>query len=245
LIMIIAHRGYKKEAKENTIAAFDAAFKSGADAIETDVRLTKDNQAVVNHDDKFFLEGKDIVISQTPLSKILELRGNSDERILTLDGLFNYIARTKKEFFIELKSNNPKLAEQVAARIEKHNLWESVNIIGFFNNIKSALRLQARYPALRVCQLIMLPMLSYLFKPKKSYAVFIGWLDGVKYSQQLFRLLISPTRLRKLKQYYQNLGFKVYGGVINRADGWRYFHEAGIDDIFTDETSMASEFYKL
>ncbi|HYD40042.1 MAG TPA: glycerophosphodiester phosphodiesterase [Anaeromyxobacter sp.] len=48
---LVAHRGGSLLAPENTFAAFDRAQALGADAIETDVRLTKDGVVVVFHDD--------------------------------------------------------------------------------------------------------------------------------------------------------------------------------------------------
>jgi glycerophosphoryl diester phosphodiesterase len=51
--LIIAHRGGSLESTENTIGAFQRAFKIGADGIETDIRLTRDGVVVVYHDDFF------------------------------------------------------------------------------------------------------------------------------------------------------------------------------------------------
>ena len=48
---VIAHRGASAEAPENTLAAFEAAVRGGADAFELDVRLTADGAPVVIHDD--------------------------------------------------------------------------------------------------------------------------------------------------------------------------------------------------
>ncbi|GAX47963.1 glycerophosphodiester phosphodiesterase family protein [Pseudolactococcus reticulitermitis] len=48
---IFAHRGSKSNRPENTLAAFSEAIKVGADGIELDVHLTKDNQLVVIHDE--------------------------------------------------------------------------------------------------------------------------------------------------------------------------------------------------
>jgi glycerophosphoryl diester phosphodiesterase len=48
--LIIAHRGDSKHAPENTFAAFKRAIDTGADGIELDVRLAKDDVAVVFHD---------------------------------------------------------------------------------------------------------------------------------------------------------------------------------------------------
>ncbi|MGC4189610.1 MAG: glycerophosphodiester phosphodiesterase family protein [Thermomicrobiales bacterium] len=46
----IAHRGASGYAPENTAAAFELAIEMGADAIETDVQLTRDGELVLFHD---------------------------------------------------------------------------------------------------------------------------------------------------------------------------------------------------
>ena len=48
---VIAHRGSSAEAPENTLPAFEAAVRRGADAVELDVRLTADGAPVVIHDE--------------------------------------------------------------------------------------------------------------------------------------------------------------------------------------------------
>lgn len=48
---VIAHRGNSSVAPQNTLAAFEAAWRSGADAIEVDVHRTRDGRVVVIHDD--------------------------------------------------------------------------------------------------------------------------------------------------------------------------------------------------
>jgi glycerophosphoryl diester phosphodiesterase len=47
---VIAHRGASAYAPENTLEAFDLAVKQGADALELDVRLTRDGAPAVIHD---------------------------------------------------------------------------------------------------------------------------------------------------------------------------------------------------
>jgi glycerophosphoryl diester phosphodiesterase len=47
---VVAHRGASVEQPDNTIAAFEAAARAGADAIELDVRVTLDGVPVVIHD---------------------------------------------------------------------------------------------------------------------------------------------------------------------------------------------------
>ena len=48
--LIVAHRGATQLAPENSLAAFFIAIEKGADAIEFDIHLSKDNQIVVHHD---------------------------------------------------------------------------------------------------------------------------------------------------------------------------------------------------
>src|SRR5689334_18232637 len=45
------HRGDSAHAPENTMRAFDQAREKGADGIELDVRLDRDGNVVVFHDD--------------------------------------------------------------------------------------------------------------------------------------------------------------------------------------------------
>jgi glycerophosphoryl diester phosphodiesterase len=49
---LVAHRGGSLLAPENTLVAFDVAARLGADAIETDVRRTRDGVVVVFHDEE-------------------------------------------------------------------------------------------------------------------------------------------------------------------------------------------------
>ncbi len=49
--LILGHRGFSKAYPENTLIAFENAYKNGADGIELDIRKTLDGEIVVIHDD--------------------------------------------------------------------------------------------------------------------------------------------------------------------------------------------------
>lgn len=49
--LIFGHRGASIRAPENTLKAFNLAFKEGANGIEFDIRLSTDNEIVVIHDE--------------------------------------------------------------------------------------------------------------------------------------------------------------------------------------------------
>jgi len=69
--LVIAHRGASHYATENTLAAFRLAWEQGADAIETDLRLTADGAIVAFHDeDGSRMLGDPRRIRDIPLSEL-------------------------------------------------------------------------------------------------------------------------------------------------------------------------------
>ena len=241
--MVIAHRGYAKTAQENTLSAFDAAIKAGAKGIECDVRLTKDKKAIINHNSYILLNGEKIKIAKHFLQELVDVCKSSGHKLVLLDDLFKYAKRTKVQVFLELKSSSKALTEAVIEKIEKAKMWEQVQIMGFTFFLKNALKAQSKYPKLRIGQLLRFPPYAYLKKPKKSYSVFLGWLDGLRGSQTVFRTLMSPKRLTKLKKYFEKHGFKVMGGVINNKKGLDLFKQAGITDIVTDRVPETVKYF--
>ncbi|HEV3473779.1 MAG TPA: glycerophosphodiester phosphodiesterase family protein [Actinomycetota bacterium] len=79
----MAHRGASAQQPENTIAAFEAAARAGADAIELDVRLTADGVPVVLHD-------PDVSVTTDGLGHVHEL---TIEQIKQLDAASGRAAR--------------------------------------------------------------------------------------------------------------------------------------------------------
>jgi len=49
---IIAHRGFSDVAQENTLTSIDLAYSNHADAVEIDIRVTRDNIPIVYHDER-------------------------------------------------------------------------------------------------------------------------------------------------------------------------------------------------
>jgi glycerophosphoryl diester phosphodiesterase len=123
----IAHRGLHNASKgiiENSKSAFLAAIKAGY-AIECDVRLTKDGEAVVFHDKRLeHLTNHTGLISDFLLSELqhVDLKGTHD----TLISLIDLLGMTQDQIplFIELKSDfdhNVSLCEAVAKALHDHD----------------------------------------------------------------------------------------------------------------------------
>ena len=242
--MVIAHRGYSQFAKENTLSAFDLAIAKGAKGIECDIRLTGDGEAVVYHNKHILIGNQKVKISKYTISDLKKICRNEGHELLALDDLFEYVKQKQAQFFLEVKTSSPTLIESITRKIKEKNLWDQINITGWSFLVKNALRAQSQHPKLQVGQFLHLPTYSYIRKPKKSYCVFLGWLDGIPGSQALFRALVSPDRLTKLKNFLEKQGFNVMGGVINNDSGLDLFRQAGITGIVTDRGSENVYYFK-
>lgn len=238
--MIISHRGKLKNGIDNSIPSFEKVIRLGAEGIECDLRLTSDNKVIVFHDRSVKKNGKKLLISKIPFKDLYNIF-SGENKPLALDELFEYIKQKKIPFFLEVKNSSSLLVEKIAEKIKNENLWEYIHIIGFSVFIKKALYAQSKYPKLRVMQFVNNPLYSFFRPPRKSYGVFFGWIDEWRGSQFLFQKLISENRLKKLKQIYEKNGFKIMAGVINNEKGLKYFKDAGITDIVTDEIDFASK----
>jgi glycerophosphoryl diester phosphodiesterase len=74
--LALAHRGDWSAAPENTVAAFRAARRAGADMVELDVRRTADGGVVVMHDATLRrVWGSPLVVAQSTLAELCAVPG--------------------------------------------------------------------------------------------------------------------------------------------------------------------------
>ncbi|WP_395367589.1 glycerophosphodiester phosphodiesterase [Streptomyces sp. YH02] len=73
-VTVVGHRGDPYRVRENTLASIASAIERGADAVEVDVRLTKDGVPVLLHDDTLKrLWGHDRPLSALSYEQVREL----------------------------------------------------------------------------------------------------------------------------------------------------------------------------
>jgi glycerophosphoryl diester phosphodiesterase len=137
-LLKIGHRGARAYEPENTLASFRYAAELGVDAIELDVRKTKDNELVVIHnaDVNKTTNGNGPVNSFT-LNEIKKLVTDKDEHIPTLEEVLDAMARRVK-VLIELKEAGTE--EKVIELIQRKKLKDSVIIISFHEDILRKVR---------------------------------------------------------------------------------------------------------
>jgi len=179
-IIIQAHTGAALFAPENTAAAFEKAAELGATGIETDLRMTKDLEIVIHHDDEIDLtsNGKGI-ISEMTLSELKELDFGSwfspeyaGEHILTLE---EFLAEARELGFesvnLELKPTLIKDEDGNVADGSKVYVETAANIIresGYIDHImvtsfdKELLKIMKEYAPEVQVGILTIPNLSAL-----------------------------------------------------------------------------------
>ncbi len=147
---VIAHRGNSAYYPENTVASFQSAVSLGVDALEFDVRLTKDGVAVVHHDPTLdrTTNGTGPLASKT----LAELKQLDAGFHFTKDGSHPYRGQgitipTFEEvleafpatpFIIELKV--PEVAAETRRLLEKHYATGKVIVDAFSSAALDPLR---------------------------------------------------------------------------------------------------------
>jgi len=124
LPQVVAHRGASDDAAEHTLAAYRRAITSGADAVECDVRLTRDGVLVCVHDRRVdrTSDGRGVV-STLELADLAELdfsswhpsrveapdleTGADDGRVLTLERLLEMVADCGRWIEVAIETKHP------------------------------------------------------------------------------------------------------------------------------------------
>ena len=153
-----AHRGFSGKYPENTMLAFQKALEIGADGIEMDVQLTKDQQLVVIHDERVdrTTNGTGNVRDFT-LEELRKLDASyiytgkmGFNGIPTFEEYCSWVKDTPLVTNIELKTGvypYPGIEEKVWAVLQQYQLEDKV-IISSFNH-ESILRMKALAPNLK------------------------------------------------------------------------------------------------
>jgi glycerophosphoryl diester phosphodiesterase len=150
MFRIVAHRGVTAAAPENTMAAFRAALELGIDAVELDVRLTRDQRPAVYH--YYYLDGfttgSGPIFERTAaeLGSVRVLDGDraASHRIPMLDEVLNEFAG-RLWLEIELKGPEPEAAHSVGSLLARfRSSWDQIEVTSFEPAILTSLRAECR-----------------------------------------------------------------------------------------------------
>lgn len=152
---IVAHRGASHDAPENTLPAFELAWKQGADAIEGDFHLTSDGKIVCLHDfDSKRVSGIKKVVKESTLVELQALDvgawfkpGFEGTKMPTLRDVIATIPAGKK-FYLEVKCG-PEIVRTMLDDLAASGLKPEQLVVISFNApvIKELKKLKPEYKA--------------------------------------------------------------------------------------------------
>lgn len=147
--MIIAHRGDWRYAPENSLRGFENCIRSGFDAIEVDVRMTKDGVLVIMHDETVnrTTNGKGKVADLT-YEEIKKLRLKtptaylSDQHVPSFEEVLQ-LAKGKILVYVDKWQAHK---DAVLDMVHRHGMDRQIILAGSTNMESEAYRLARRYP---------------------------------------------------------------------------------------------------
>ncbi|RZN37666.1 MAG: glycerophosphodiester phosphodiesterase [Methanophagales archaeon ANME-1-THS] len=218
---IIAHRGARFEEPENTRRAIKRAFECHADAVEIDVRVSKDHHLVVIHDDTLerTTNGSGKVCEQT-LDQLRRLDAGKGEQIPMLSEVLLLLKELGLELVIELKEEG--IEERVVRAIKEAGMEHKVIISSFFHH--SLLIIKEHAPELKTG--IILASLP-LFPVQLAIDV---------HADSIFQKY--PRLNRAYVADATSKGIELYPWTINTREDFEKVRELGVSGVVTDNPCL-------
>lgn len=222
MIFKIGHRGARAYTPENTLKSFKRAIEIGVNAIEFDVRQTKDKKLIVFHDDKVdrLTDGKGFVKDLT-LKQIKSLNVGG-EPIPSFEEALDFIDKKVQRIVIELKETG--FEHKVLKEIKKRGLEDRVIIVSFLENALEKVR--------------------ELSKNIETGLIYVRHPNPIKSALKLkANYLVSFYRFTHTKniQKAHTEGFKVIVWTINKKEEAVKYAEKGVDGIASDKPDILKE----
>jgi glycerophosphoryl diester phosphodiesterase len=136
MFLKIGHRGAKAYEIENTFDSFKKAIELGANAIELDVRTSKDAGLIISHDENLKkVYGKDVRIGEATLKELKQLTEN---RIISLEEALRFVDGKVEKILVELKVKGYE--KKALDMIKKEKLKDKVIVASFHEEVLGVVR---------------------------------------------------------------------------------------------------------
>ena len=259
--MVMGHRGSRAARSENTLAAFEHAAKVGADVVEFDLVVTKDDRLVVNHDvsinnENCFIPGKPDSKEPIPIRTLTfdqvrqydcGTRKNPSfpkqvpvpgARIPSFEEALELLKPMKVDLMIETKMAPPGSPHEVDPKHFVELLYRTVSRYGIADRVilqsfdHRALREMRKLdPKIRLCMLNPARRLPDYIGPAKELGAAIQFIN--------FRV-IQPNDVEKLHA----AGLKIFSGTTDDPSVWKKLADAKVDGILTDDPKALVDFLR-
>lgn len=240
--LVIAHRGARREAPENTIPAFERAMQMGVDGIECDIMLTADRVPVISHDDRIEkLSTTFRHIHKTPYKSLatIDVGSRFSERftgthIPILSDLLSLFRPTSMLLNLELKMQPQKpngIEKIVADTVHEFNMDDQVIISSFSPMI--LWRMKQVAPHLRR---------ALLTEPKAFFFLHMRFFAKVL---QVWGIHPSLSAIdRKLIEVARKEDWQVMTWTLNSPAAFAQALKLDVDGIITDDPPLLQQWLR-
>lgn len=204
--LLLGHRGVRdhKTIRENTPAAFDFALAQGCNGFEFDVRLTKDGEAVICHDEML---GR-LRVAACPAKR------------LQLPSLREVLARYRSGAFLDIELKVTGLEKIAIALLHEFPPERGLVVSSFLPPVLQEFRDLDRVISLGlICE---------------THSQFARWSElPVEYiilQSRLFKERLLSQALSQIRK----AGKKILVWTVNQPAAMREFAERGVDGIISD-----------
>lgn len=247
---IFAHRGLLQEYPENSLTALIKAVEYGFD-IETDIRLTKDNDFIIIHDDTLErLTGKKLNVADLDLHEATNLTySDSTEHVISLRSFLQKLQdkHQKPVLALHLKadSQNEIAYNKLSEYWKTFNVYDSAFV--FDLTINAAKHLKKIDPAINIACIVSETQFEptiHLWEDVQDETCFdIVW--AAEYRSFYTQELIQEMKQKKRNVYAMSpdvhaaLGHPLASGGYEET--WKKLILWGVDGICTDEPLKLQE----
>jgi len=217
MFLKIGHRGAKAYEIENTLLSFKKAVELGTNAIEFDVRQSKDRELIVCHDDNLKrVFGVDLPIHSSTLAELKKATGN---RLITLEEALHFLGSKVEKILVELKEIGYE--KIILETIRQEKLEEKVIIVSFHEEALVAVR-----------------SLNDKIETGLIYTKFRNPIEAaMKLQAQYLVPLYRFIHTKDVEKAHKN-DLKVIVWTINTAEEAQAFVAKGVDGIATDRPDI-------
>jgi len=241
-LRLYGHRGAAAECPENTIPSFRRALEVGADALETDVHLTRDGHVVLSHDPT--ARRCCGVAREIEAARLDELRqwdagwgfrgpdgkrpyAGQGIRIPTLEEMLVEFRGVRLN--IDIKQTDPPMVEPVLALLRQHKAEHEVTLASFHLRTLLRVRLagyagETALPEAEVATMLYAPALLFSVLPWRGQAAQLPLSAG----RQRFDTADMVARCHRL-------GVRLDFWVVNDAPTAERLLALGADGLMSDD----------
>lgn len=235
---VIGHRGAKAYAPENTLASFHAAADMGVEWVEMDVKLTKDGEAIIFHDESLDrCTNATGLVAETDFATIRELDAGSwfgesfmGEKIPTLEEAAEMVLNRQLGLNLEIKPCPGREVETAEVALDiLSRLWPEdgpMPLISSFSHVtlETAMDMIPEWPR------------ALLIDEELP-----NWQEIAEYLQ-VSALHVNMQHLtRDLVDEYIETQKPVLAYTVNQPDKARELVRWGIDGFFSDNPDVILE----